>query len=124
VAAVGDPAVTATSAATDGRWRRRLRNEQAAVDAILDLLGEGVVQPTAQDVADRSGGGPPALAPASAGVTCSTRSTQQPAGRPGIGCVERRTSRSRPPAGVTVLVLSALLPGPEPSDEISDDEEP
>jgi TetR/AcrR family transcriptional regulator, regulator of autoinduction and epiphytic fitness len=39
----------------DGRSLRRLRNEQAAVDAILDLLGEGVVQPTAQEVADRSG---------------------------------------------------------------------
>jgi AcrR family transcriptional regulator len=41
--------------ATDGRSLRRLRNEQAAVDAILDLLNEGVVQPTAQDVATRSG---------------------------------------------------------------------
>jgi AcrR family transcriptional regulator len=41
--------------ATDGRALRRLRNEQAAVDAILDLLNEGVVQPTAQEVSDRSG---------------------------------------------------------------------
>jgi AcrR family transcriptional regulator len=32
-----------------------LRNEQAAVEAILDLLGEGQVEPTAQAVAARSG---------------------------------------------------------------------
>jgi len=46
-----DPADTAT----DGRALRRLRNEDAAVDAILDLLNEGVIQPTAQEVSDRSG---------------------------------------------------------------------
>jgi AcrR family transcriptional regulator len=51
---VGDPADHDVQRA-DGRSLRRLRNEQAAVDAILDLLGEGVVQPTAQEVADRSG---------------------------------------------------------------------
>jgi AcrR family transcriptional regulator len=45
---MGDPA-------TDGRSLRRQRTEQAAVDAILDLLNEGVVQPTAQEVSDRSG---------------------------------------------------------------------
>jgi AcrR family transcriptional regulator len=44
-----------TGAATDGRSLRRLRNEQAAVDAILDLLNEGHVDPTAQAVANRSG---------------------------------------------------------------------
>jgi AcrR family transcriptional regulator len=48
---VGDP----EDRAIDGRSLRRLRNEEAAVDAILDLLTEGVVQPTAQEVADRSG---------------------------------------------------------------------
>jgi AcrR family transcriptional regulator len=32
-----------------------LRNEQAAVEAILDLLGEGQIEPTAQAVAARSG---------------------------------------------------------------------
>jgi AcrR family transcriptional regulator len=47
---MGDPAET-----TDGRALRRLRNEQAVVEAILDLLNEGVVQPTAQEVSDRSG---------------------------------------------------------------------
>jgi AcrR family transcriptional regulator len=40
---------------TDGRALRRLRNEDAVVDAILDLLNEGIAQPTAQQVAARSG---------------------------------------------------------------------
>jgi AcrR family transcriptional regulator len=40
---------------TDGRALRRLRNEDAVVDAILDLLNDGVAQPTAQQVAARSG---------------------------------------------------------------------
>ena len=39
----------------DGRTLRRERNLTAAVDAVLDLLAEGNPQPTAQDVADRSG---------------------------------------------------------------------
>ena len=51
---VGDPAAS-EGEATDGRSLRRLRNEQAAVDAILDLLNEGMVQPTAQAVSERSG---------------------------------------------------------------------
>jgi TetR/AcrR family transcriptional regulator, regulator of autoinduction and epiphytic fitness len=40
---------------TDGRVLRRVRNKDAAVDAILDLLQEGVTAPTAQQVAARSG---------------------------------------------------------------------
>lgn len=39
----------------DGRQRRRLRTEEQVVDAILDLLNDGVVQPTAQEVSTRSG---------------------------------------------------------------------
>jgi AcrR family transcriptional regulator len=39
---------------TDGRSLRRERNRDFVVEALLDLLGEGV-RPTAQDVADRSG---------------------------------------------------------------------
>jgi AcrR family transcriptional regulator len=40
---------------TDGRSLRRVRNMEAAVDAILDLLQEGSAYPTAQQVAERSG---------------------------------------------------------------------
>ncbi|HMG41970.1 MAG TPA: TetR/AcrR family transcriptional regulator [Acidimicrobiales bacterium] len=41
--------------ATDGRVRRRVRNQDAVVDAILGLLDEGLAQPTAQEVSGRSG---------------------------------------------------------------------
>lgn len=39
----------------DGRRVRREQNIEAVVDAMLDLLGEGVVQPSAAQVAERSG---------------------------------------------------------------------
>lgn len=39
----------------DGRRARRYRSRDLVVDALLDLLGEGVVRPTAQQVAERSG---------------------------------------------------------------------
>jgi AcrR family transcriptional regulator len=39
----------------DGRRARRYRSRDLAVDALLDLLGEGVLRPTAQQVAERSG---------------------------------------------------------------------
>ena len=39
----------------DGRSARRHRSRDRAVDALLDLLGEGVLRPTAQQVAERSG---------------------------------------------------------------------
>lgn len=39
----------------DGRRARRHRSRDLAVDAVLDLLNEGVTRPTAQQVADRSG---------------------------------------------------------------------
>jgi TetR/AcrR family transcriptional regulator of autoinduction and epiphytic fitness len=49
-AALPDP-----TPAVDGRRARRYRSRDLAVDALLDLLGEGVLRPTAQQVADRSG---------------------------------------------------------------------
>lgn len=39
----------------DGRRARRHRSRDHAVDALLDLLAEGVTRPTAQQVAERSG---------------------------------------------------------------------
>lgn len=39
----------------DGRHARRQRSRDLAIDALLDLLAEDVVQPTAQLVAERSG---------------------------------------------------------------------
>jgi AcrR family transcriptional regulator len=39
----------------DGRRARRHRSRDLAVDALLDLLDEGVHRPTAQQVAERSG---------------------------------------------------------------------
>ncbi len=39
----------------DGRRARRHRSRDQAVDALLDLLEEGVSRPTAQQVAERSG---------------------------------------------------------------------
>lgn len=50
----GDPAGDA-AAPVDGRSARRMRNTEAAVDAILELLDEGCRAPTAQLVAERSG---------------------------------------------------------------------
>jgi AcrR family transcriptional regulator len=40
---------------TDGRSLRRSRNQDAVVEAILDLLTEGHAQPTAHQVSERSG---------------------------------------------------------------------
>jgi AcrR family transcriptional regulator len=40
---------------TDGRNRRRLHSFDRAVDAVLDLIGEGNRAPTAQQIAARSG---------------------------------------------------------------------
>lgn len=39
----------------DGRRARRHRSRDLVVDALLDLLDEGVLRPTAQQVAERSG---------------------------------------------------------------------
>jgi AcrR family transcriptional regulator len=48
-------APTDLSEKRDGRRARRDRSRDQAVDAFLDLLEEGVVRPTAQQVAERSG---------------------------------------------------------------------
>lgn len=50
-AATADPA----GAANDGRIQRSARTRRRVVEAFLDLLCEGELQPTAQQVADRSG---------------------------------------------------------------------
>ncbi len=41
----------------DGRVRRREKSREAIVDALFALVGEGVLQPTAQQVAERAGVG-------------------------------------------------------------------
>jgi len=41
----------------DGRQQRGLRNRSALVQALFDLIGEGILQPTAQQIADRAGVG-------------------------------------------------------------------
>lgn len=40
---------------SDGRHARRHRSRDLAVDALLDLLADGVLRPTAQQVAERAG---------------------------------------------------------------------
>lgn len=40
--------------AADGRLRRSQRSGQAIVDALLELIGDGVLEPTAQQVAERA----------------------------------------------------------------------
>jgi AcrR family transcriptional regulator len=47
--------MTGEGPAADGRHLRRARSRDAVVEAILGLLDDGVAQPTAQDVAGRSG---------------------------------------------------------------------
>lgn len=43
--------------AADGRARRSERSREAIVGALFDLIGDGALQPTAQQVADRAGVG-------------------------------------------------------------------
>ena len=50
-----DTTAAASGVPRDGRRARRHRSRDLAVDALLDLLGEGVTRPTAQQVAERSG---------------------------------------------------------------------
>jgi len=45
------------AAAADGRVRRGQRSDEAIVDALLELVGEHVLEPTAQQVAERAGVG-------------------------------------------------------------------
>ena len=54
MATKGIPAL-ADQLPSDGRRARRHRSRDLAVDALLDLLDEGVARPTAQLVAERSG---------------------------------------------------------------------
>lgn len=56
-ASVAIVAVREVELSSDGRVRRRQRSGQAIVDAMLGLVGEGVLQPTAQQVAMRAGVG-------------------------------------------------------------------
>ena len=46
-----------SEAASDGRVRRGERSGQAIVEALVKLVGEGIVEPTAQQVAERAGVG-------------------------------------------------------------------
>lgn len=39
----------------DGRIRRGARNRESIVEAVFELIGEGLVQPTAEQVAERAG---------------------------------------------------------------------
>ncbi len=48
-------AQTDLDSARDGRVVRRERNREAIIDAVVDLVGEGVVEPTADLVAERAG---------------------------------------------------------------------
>jgi AcrR family transcriptional regulator len=45
------------TSAPDGRIRRGARSRQTIVEALLDLIGSGLLQPTAQQVADHAGVG-------------------------------------------------------------------
>jgi AcrR family transcriptional regulator len=56
-AAVMIGAMNAAVLSSDGRVRRRERSGRAIVDAMLELVGEGVLSPTAQQVAARAGVG-------------------------------------------------------------------
>jgi AcrR family transcriptional regulator len=55
MAAMADLPEVADHQPVDGRRARRHRSRDLAVDALLDLLSEGISRPTAQQVAERSG---------------------------------------------------------------------
>ena len=46
-----------TNAAPDGRRQRSERSKQAIIEAVLDMIGEGILIPTAQQVSERAGVG-------------------------------------------------------------------
>jgi AcrR family transcriptional regulator len=54
---VATPASRASAPTSDGRVRRGERSGQAIVEALLELIGEGIMEPTAQQVAARAGVG-------------------------------------------------------------------
>jgi AcrR family transcriptional regulator len=51
------PAGRAPTLASDGRVRRGERSGHAIVEALLELIGDGIMEPTAQQVATRAGVG-------------------------------------------------------------------
>ena len=57
LAIVATPASRGSALASDGRVRRAERSGQAIVDALLELVGKGILEPTAQQVATRAGVG-------------------------------------------------------------------
>ncbi len=57
----GVPAAPAPPVTTDGRQLRRERNREAVVEALLDLYSEGNLQPSAEEIATRSGLSPRSL---------------------------------------------------------------
>jgi AcrR family transcriptional regulator len=52
---MGDAAEPRDDAIRDGRVRRGARNREAIVRALFELIGEGRIQPTAEQVAERAG---------------------------------------------------------------------
>src|SRR5215470_566403 len=54
---VATPVSRAHESASDGRVRRGQRSGQAIVEALVGLIGDGILQPTAQQVAERAGVG-------------------------------------------------------------------
>jgi AcrR family transcriptional regulator len=56
-AAVATAVSSAREPALDGRVRRRERSGQAIVAALVELVGDGILEPTAQQVAARAGVG-------------------------------------------------------------------
>jgi AcrR family transcriptional regulator len=52
---MASPAGTPAQPATDGRRARRERGRQAVIDATLDLVFEGNVPPTVEQIAERAG---------------------------------------------------------------------
>ncbi len=53
--------IGAEPASTDGRQRRRERNREAVVDALLDLYRDGNLRPSSEEIAARSGLSPRSL---------------------------------------------------------------
>lgn len=49
------PAVVDDEATVDGRTMRRIRNRAAVIDALLSMVREGHIRPSAVDIADRAG---------------------------------------------------------------------
>ena len=54
---MGNTSKTGTAPELDGRLRRSERSREAIVQALISLVGEGVLQPTAEQVAEQAGVG-------------------------------------------------------------------